>query len=245
MAMPIRHATLYADRKDAGKRLVPLLAQHKSTAAIVFALPRGGVPVAIEVARALALPLDLLYVRKIGVPGQPELALGAIVDGADPDIVINDNLAQQLSIPRSTVEEWGQQTLQEIARRKRAYGDALERSFMPTGRVVIVVDDGLATGATVRAAVQALRRRGASRVIVAVPVAPPDAVAALEKVGAEVVCPLVTPDFDGVGAFYRDFSQLTDESVVAQLRAFQIETTPDKATSAGRDARSAKHRATN
>jgi predicted phosphoribosyltransferase len=205
-----------------------LLSQHKDTAAIVLALPRGGVPVAIEVARALALPLDLLYVRKIGVPWQPELALGAVVDGADPDVVVNDRVAQRLGIPQAEIDDLGRQELQEIARRKRVYGDALGAPVMPTGRVVIVVDDGLATGASVRAAVQALRRRGAVRVIVAVPVAPPDAVAALEKAGAEVVCPRVTDDFMGVGAFYRDFSQLTDESVVALLRAFQIETGRDK-----------------
>jgi predicted phosphoribosyltransferase len=227
--VPIRHAALYSDRTDAGKRLVPLLSQHKGTAAIVFALPRGGVPVAIEVARALALPLDLLYVRKIGVPWQPELALGAVVDGADPDIVVNDRVAEQLDVSRDEIDARGRQELQEIARRKRAYGDVLGVPVMPTGRVVIVVDDGVATGADMRAAVQALRRRGAVRVIVAVPVAPPDAVVALEKAGAEVVCPHVTEDFAGVGAFYREFGQLSDEDVVALLRAFRTETGCDKA----------------
>lgn len=221
--MSIRHSAFYSDRKDAGKRLAARLLEYKDSAAIVFGLPRGGVPVAIEVARALGLPLDLLYVRKIGVPWEPELALGAVVDGSDPDIVANEDLAQRLGIAREEIDAWGHGELKEIERRKKAYGTALGRPATPTGRVAIIVDDGLATGATVRAAVQALRRRGAVRVIVAVPVAPPDAVAPLEQAGAEVVCPHVTRNFPGVGAFYRDFSQLTDESVVAQLLAYRSE----------------------
>jgi putative phosphoribosyl transferase len=220
--VPIHHhARLYADRSEAGRVLATLLSAWKDSAAIVFALPRGGVPVAIEVARALGTPLDLLYVRKIGAPFQPELALGAVVDGLDPDIVANEELIESAGISRAAVAEMGRAQLKEIERRRKAYGAAAGKPLEPAGRVAIVVDDGLATGASAHAAVQALKRRGAARVIVAVPVASPDSVAVLEDAGAEVVCPRITPDFTGVGAFYRDFSQLTDESVIAQLLAFR------------------------
>lgn len=213
--MPVAHRK-YLDRHDAGRQLVPLLGKWMNAGAVVFALPRGGVPVAVEVAKALGAPLDLLYVRKIGAPLEPELALGAIVDGGDPDIVLNDALIARLGVSRSVVNEIAERELEEIERRRQRYG-AGKSALMPTGRPAIVVDDGLATGATMRAAVKALRRRGATHVVVAVPVAPPDAVAALEADGAEVVCPLVTERFFGVGAFYRDFRQLSDEDVGAAL----------------------------
>ncbi len=209
--MPVAHQK-YLDRRDAGRQLAPLLAALKTAGAIVFALPRGGVPVAVEVAKALGAPLDLLYVRKIGAPLEPELALGAVVDGADPDVVFNEALIERLGVSREVLETISARELKEIDRRRRHYR-AGPAPLMPTGRPAIVVDDGLATGASVRAAVKALRRRGATRVIVAVPVAPPSAVADLEADGAEVVCPLVTDEFFGVGAFYRDFRQLSDADV--------------------------------
>jgi putative phosphoribosyl transferase len=213
--MPVAHQK-YLDRRDAGRQLAPLLAAWKTAGAIVFALPRGGVPVAVEVAKALGAPLDLLYARKIGAPLEPELALGAVVDGADPDVVFNEALIERLGVSREVLETISARELKEIDRRRRQYR-AGPAPLMPTGRPAIVVDDGLATGATVRAAVKALRRRGATRVIVAVPVAPPRAVADLEADGAEVVCPLVTDEFFGVGAFYRDFRQLSDADVNAAL----------------------------
>ena len=213
--MPVQHRK-YLDRRDAGRQLAPLLAKWKASGALVFALPRGGVPVAVELAKALGLPLDLLYVRKIGAPLEPELALGAVVDGVDPDIVYNETLVERLGVSREVLDSITKRELKEIERRRLRYGKA-PTPLTPTGRPVIVVDDGLATGASVRAAVKALRRRGATRVIVAVPVAPPDAVAHLEDDGAEVVCPLVTDDFFGVGLFYRDFRQLTDADVTAAL----------------------------
>lgn len=213
--MPVAHRK-YLDRRDAGRQLAPLLAKWKAGGAVVFALPRGGVPVGVEVAKALGLPLDLLYVRKIAAPLEPELALGAIVDGADPDLVFNEKLVRRLGVSREVLDDITKREMEEIERRRRRYGKA-PTPLMPTGRPAIVVDDGLATGASVRAAVKALRRRGATHVIVAVPVAPPDAVAHLEEEGAEVVCPLVTGDFFGVGSFYLDFRQLTDADVTAAL----------------------------
>jgi len=217
--MSIAHLK-FIDRRDAGRQLVPLLTKWKDSGAIVFALPRGGVPVAAEVAEAFSWPLDILYVRKIGAPLQPELALGAIVDGADPDIVFNEDLIEKLGVSRAVLDEITRRESEEIERRRRRYGQAVA-ALMPTGRPAIIVDDGVATGATMRAAVQALRRRGATRVVVAVPVAPPEAVAMLEADGAEVVCAHVADQFFGVGSFYQDFKQLTDAEVVAVLSAHQ------------------------
>lgn len=222
--MPVAHQK-YIDRRDAGRHLVPLLAKWKGMGAIVFALPRGGVPVAVEVAKALNAPLDLLYVRKIGAPMEPELALGAVVDGADPDVVLNEALIAQLGVSQAVLNEITARELKEIERRRKHYG-ASTVPLMPTGRPAIVVDDGLATGASMRAAVKALRRRGATHVVAAVPVAPPDAVADLEADGAEVVCPLVTSRFFGVGSFYRDFRQLSDDDVGAALDEFERDGEP-------------------
>ena len=226
--MNIAHL-LFIDRRDAGRRLVPLLSKWKGRGVIVFALPRGGVPVAAEVAAAISAPLDILYVRKIGAPLQPELALGAIVDGADPDIVLNEDLIERLGVSRDVLDDITRREAKEIERRRKLYGQAVA-ALMPTGRAAIIVDDGLATGATMRAAVHALRRRGATHVVVAVPVAPPDAVAMLEAEGAEVVCPHVSDAFSGVGAFYQDFRQLTDAEVIAILSAYR-----DKTGAAQRD----------
>lgn len=218
--MPIAHPK-FIDRRDAGRHLIPLLWKWNGSAAIVFALPRGGVPVAVEIATALALPLDVLYVRKIAAPLEPELAIGAIVDGFDPDVVLNEELVRRLGISRAVIDELAKRELEEIERRRKRYGKALAAPLTPTGRPAIIVDDGMATGATVLAAVQALRRRGATHVIVAVPVAPPDAVAALEAAGAEVVCPHICEPFFGVGAFYSDFRQLTDNEVIASIDVFR------------------------
>lgn len=218
--MIVRRGSTYRDRVEAGRKLAGLLSAHKGTTAVVFALPRGGIPVAIEVARALSLPIDLLYVRKLGAPLRPELAVGAVVDGPDPDIVINEAISRRLGVSKEVIRELAKHELEEIKRRKAHYGPELPPPLNPIGRIAIVVDDGLATGATVRAAVQALRRRGATRVIVAVPVAPTEAVAEVEAAGADVVCPLVSDDFRGVGEFYGDFNQLSDQYVLTELRAF-------------------------
>lgn len=214
--MAISHKK-FIDRSDAGRQLIPLVAKWKDSGAIVFALPRGGVPVAVEIANALSLPFDLLYVRKIATPLEPELALGAVVDGFDPDIVFNAALVRKKGVSRDVLDRLTKRELGEIERRRGRYSEALSGPLTPTGRPAIVVDDGLATGATVRAAVQALRRRGATHVVVAVPVAPPEAIAELEVQGAEVVCVHVSDAFFGVGSFYFDFRQLTDDQVIASL----------------------------
>ncbi len=183
---------------------------------VVLALPRGGVPVAAEVAKALEAPLDLVLVRKIGVPWQPELALAAVVGGPRPEVVINEDVWRAAGVGEEQFEQLKTREMQEIDRRREAYMQGRERVAIK-GATVIVVDDGIATGATVRAALKALRRGEPARLVLAVPVAPPDTVEKLRKEVDEVVC-LQTPDpFYAIGVFYRDFAQLSDEDVVAIL----------------------------
>jgi putative phosphoribosyl transferase len=184
---------------------------------IVLALPRGGVPVAFEVAAALEAPLDVLFVRKIGVPWQPELALGAIVDGADPQLVYDERMAAALGIGRDYLERARTEQLAEIERRRQLYSGA--RPALPVkGRTVVAVDDGIATGATFRAALKALRKAGATRLVLATPVAPEDTLELLRPEVDEIVC-LETPSpFFAIGEHYADFAQTSDAEVIALLR---------------------------
>jgi putative phosphoribosyl transferase len=208
----------FRNRTDAGRRLADRLADYRGRNPVVLALPRGGVPVGYEIAEVLDAPLDVLWVRKIGVPFQPELALGAIVDGDHPDTVIDERMMAELDIPESYVREESARQLAEIERRRKLYrGD---RAAAEIGeRTVIVVDDGIATGATMRVALRALARRSPAAIVLAVPVAPPETIAALEKEVDAVVC-LAAPRFFGaVGAFYDDFAQVDDATVVALLHA--------------------------
>lgn len=206
----------YQDRFDAGQRLARrLLTLGPLDEPGVFALPRGGVPVAYEVARALHAPLDVLVVRKLGVPGHEELAMGAIAAGV---LVVNEEVVERLAISREQMQAVVEREQHELARREAAYRED-RPPLMATGRTAILVDDGLATGSTMRAAVQALSRRQAARLIVAVPVAAAETVAQFEHDGLEVICPLIPEDFYAVGLWYENFNQTTDEEIRELLSA--------------------------
>jgi putative phosphoribosyl transferase len=206
----------FQDRVDAGRKLARSLAHLRSEHPVVLALPRGGVPVGFEVATALEAPLDVVLVRKIGSPGQPELGLGAVVDGANPQLVLNEELLELVRPGRRYLEAEEKRQLAEIERRRALYRPG-RAPFPLTGRTVIVVDDGIATGATMKAALQALRQSGPKRVVLAVPVAPAESLRELSTLADETVS-LMTPEpFYSVGAFYRDFDQTTDEEVIDLL----------------------------
>ena len=181
---------------------------------MVVGMARGGVPVALEIARALGAPLDVVVVRKLGHPRQPELGLGAIAEGGVR--VVNTALVEQLDVDAATLDAVAGREHEELDRRLRRYRRG--RPPVPVvGRTVVLVDDGLATGFTARAAIEALRRRGAARVVLAVPVGPPAAVAALRAAADEVVCAEVTERFAGISEWYEDFHQVDDDDVVALL----------------------------
>ncbi len=205
----------FRNRADAGRALATLLSRFADRAdALVLALPRGGVPVAFEVASVLHVPLDVFVVRKLGVPGQPELAMGAIASGGIR--VLNTEVVDQLGIPSSAIDQVAEHERVELERRERQYrGDKAPPAI--AGRVVILVDDGLATGSTMRAAALAVRQRGPSSVVVAVPVAPPSTCEALRSDADEVVCAVTPSYFSAVGLWYDDFSQTTDEEVLELL----------------------------
>ena len=213
---------LFTDRHDAGKRLAARLLKLKDQHPVVLALPRGGVPVAFEIARALAAPLDLMLVRKIGAPGQEELAIGAIADGEHPELVTDDKLAGWLAVSPEYLAAAKSAALQEIERRRLVYfGD--RQPVAVAGRTAIVVDDGIATGATMLAALRATRRRAPARLVLAVPVAPSHTLERLRSEVDQIVCLGTPEDFRAVGQFYRQFPQLQDAEVVElldQARAF-------------------------
>jgi predicted phosphoribosyltransferase len=201
----------FRDRYDAGRRLAARLGEYAGRPdVVVLALPRGGVPVGYEVARALSAPLDAFLVRKLGLPGREELAMGAVASGGVR--VLNDALVRALGITDDVIEMVAEAEQRELARRERAYrGDA--GGVDVRDRVVILVDDGLATGATMRAAVRALRRQGPARLVVAVPTAAPQTCEELREEADEVVCETTPEPFHAVGLWYEDFSQTTDEEV--------------------------------
>lgn len=209
-------ASIFPDRKAVGEQLAERLIEYKDHDAVVLALPRGGLPVAFEVAKALNAPLDVILVRKIGAPGQPELAVGAVVDGGSPETVINEDVKEPLGIDDSYIEEESARQLVEIERRRKLYiGDRSRPEI--AGKTAIIVDDGIATGATVRAAVHAARRRSPEWLVLAVPVAPPDAVESLRGEVDDLVCLHTSSLFGAISPYYREFHQLDDEEVVSIL----------------------------
>ena len=207
---------LFADRKDAGRKLAAALANFQGQDCLVLALPRGGVPVAAEVALALHAPLDILLVRKIGAPHQPEFAIGAVIDGGAPVIVRNPELIRLSGTTEKQFEMICSQQLNEIERRRNLYLRG-RLPMNPKDRVTIIIDDGIATGATMRAALQATRMRHPKELVLATPVAAPDTLESLRGEVDEVVCLESPENFGAVGRFYADFEQTTDEEVVATL----------------------------
>ena len=209
----------FANRKDAGRQLAQALARYKGERAVVLALPRGGVPVAAEVAAALNAPLDLILVRKIGVPMQPELAMGAVVDGKKPLIVRNEEVIALTGVDETGFKAVCNAELAEIERRRKRYLGA-RPPINVAGRIAIVIDDGIATGATTRAALRATRARKPKKLILAVPVAPTESLAAMQDEADEVVCLEDHEPFGAIGYFYSDFRQISDQEVIDTLARF-------------------------
>jgi putative phosphoribosyl transferase len=209
---------LFQDRRDAGIQLAAALMHLAPANPLVLALPRGGVPVAFEVATALGADLDLLIVRKLGAPGYEELGIGAVVDGADPQLVLNEDVVRQLAPNPNYIRAEMRRQLGEIDRRRHVYlGGA--PPIPVAGRTAIVVDDGIATGGTVRAALKGLRKARPARLILAVPVAPPESIAALRGECDEILCLAQPNPFYAVGAHYACFDQTGDDEVVRLLAA--------------------------
>lgn len=212
----------FKDRREAGKALAQHLMKLELTDPVVLAMPRGGVPVAVEVAETLHAPLDLVLVRKIGVPFQPELAAAAVVDGGDPEIVVNDDVVRLAGITKDYIDVEAEEELAEIERRRHIYLEGRPRVPLE-GRTLVLIDDGIATGASVRAALAALRRKSPLKLILAVPVAPADTVEQLQEQVDEVVC-LETPDpFYAIGMHYDDFHQVPDDEVVQLMNEASTE----------------------
>lgn len=210
----------FVSREDAGRQLATRLKRLAFDAPVVLALPRGGVPVAAVVAKELKAPLDLLLVRKIGVPWQPELAAAAIVDGERLDLVLNDSVMRAMGLTRSDLDAAVKTQLEEIERRRKLYMGT-RAPVAVDGKTAIVVDDGIATGTTARAALQAIRRRKPKRVVLAVPVASPGTVSELSDCADQVVCLETPASFYGISQFYSDFHQLSDQEVTDALNAIE------------------------
>ena len=209
---------MFADRVDAGRQLAGRLTHLRDDAPIVLGLPRGGVVVAAEVAAVLGAPLDVLVVRKLGAPCQPELAIGAIIDGDLPRTALNDDLIHALGVDEAYIRQESGAQLEEARRRQAIYRRGRPAASID-GRTVIVIDDGIATGATVSAALIALKQTRAGRLVLAVPVAPPDTIRRLGGLVDELISLAAPVGFRAVGQFYSTFTQTTDEEVIALLEA--------------------------
>jgi len=211
----------FTNRFEAGRKLAAALARYRVAKPVVLALPRGGVPVAAEVAEALHAPLDLILVRKIGVPFQPELAMGALVDGSSPLVVRNEDVIRAADIEEADFNAQCEAELREIERRRQCYLGRRERIDV-SGRTVIIVDDGIATGATMRAALRGIRLRHPKRLILAVPVATAQTVYELQDEVDDVVCLEQPENLEAIGLYYRDFDQVSDQEVIAILNKFPL-----------------------
>jgi putative phosphoribosyl transferase len=212
---------MFRDRSEAGQMLGAELAKLKPIEPVVLALPRGGVPVGAEVARALKARLDLLIVRKVGAPGNPELAVAAIVDGNPPDIVLNREVVEGYGLDDDELAALVKAERPELERRRAVYRGQ-RHPVSTTNKTVILVDDGAATGTTMKVAIRALKRRSPREIIVALPVAPPDTVAELAREADRVVCLSQPPHFHALGYYYREFQQLTDDQVLKTIQEFTV-----------------------
>jgi predicted phosphoribosyltransferase len=206
---------LFYDRTDAGRRLAKLLKRRIQGPCIVLAIPRGGVVVGYEVAKELGCPLDVVISRKVGAPAQPELAVGAVAE--DGVVFVDEEIAGLVGVSRDYVERRAREELREVRRRAEEYRGGREMPDL-SGKTVILVDDGLATGLTMLAAVHMARNKGAEKVVVAVPVSPPETVAKLRCHADEVTCLETPTNFYAIGQFYERFDQLTDEETNSILR---------------------------
>jgi putative phosphoribosyl transferase len=206
---------LFADRVDAGRRLASALKALVGKDAIILAIPRGGVVVGYEIAKTLDLPLDVIIPRKIGAPGNPELAIGAITE--DGTVLIDDRLVERLQVSEGYIEKESETQKLEIQRRLKLYRGDIPYPILKN-RDVILVDDGIATGSTMKAALASVRKRGAKTVVIAIPVGPPSTIRELEKEADRVVC-LHTPEFFyAIGQFYENFTQTQDDEVTRLLK---------------------------
>ena len=212
----------FRNRADAGRKLAKALASYKKRQPVVLALPRGGVPIAAEVCAALSAPVDLILVRKIGVPFQPELAMGAVVDGSAFVVVRNEDVIQYANIDEATFNAIRDTELSEIEQRRQRYLGTRDRVEI-AGRTAIVIDDGVATGATMRVALRAARARKPQRLVLAVPVAPASTVAELRSEADDVICLEDHDFFVAISDYYADFRQVSDQDVIDILKRFSIQ----------------------
>jgi predicted phosphoribosyltransferase len=211
----------FGNRAEAGQQLAAALAGYRGQDPVILALPRGGVPVAAEVALALDAPLDLILVRKIGVPFEPELAMGAIVDGGAPLVVRNEDVIRHAGVEESDFKAVCDAEFAEIERRRQRYLGSRDRAVVE-GCTAIVIDDGVATGATTRAALRATRMRKPKRLVLGVPVAPTESLAELRGEADDVVCLEDYEVFGAIGFYYTDFRQVPDEEVIEILKRFPM-----------------------
>jgi putative phosphoribosyl transferase len=216
---------VFDDRAQAGRELAKALARYRRERCVVLALPRGGVVVAAAVAEALDASLDLVLVRKIGAPMQPELALGAVVDGGTPIVVRNEDVIDAIGVNESQFDAICRRELSEIERRRQRYVGS-RASVDVAGKVAIAIDDGIATGATMRAALRAVRMRRPSRLVLAVPVAPPEALTELRPDVDDLVCLEADEALGAIGLYYLDFRQVTDREVTTILARFPPQPRP-------------------